>query len=161
MRKTMNTIDLKKLILEIVRKAAILKDRYTEEKSAPVNWTCIFSQSQKEYDELITVAKRIGKAIKETPTGLIFQIDPIKTISGDLHLLKIRKYDATRPEKGDADFTVRNHNKFKNKYLKKKEFTLIQRPEFEMVELMDKNFDVRAYFSHPTQEELLGIKNRK
>jgi hypothetical protein len=40
-----------------------------------------------------------------------------------------------------------------------KNFSLIKRPEMEMIELMDKNFDVRVYFSNPPPDlQLLDKK---
>lgn len=40
------------LIKDIVIKAAILKNRFIKEKTAPVNYACLFSQSQEEYQSL-------------------------------------------------------------------------------------------------------------
>lgn len=150
-------IKLKSLIKKIVKKASELKNKYTDEKSAPVNYACVFSQSQEEFKQLIFITKKIGKIIKETPTGPLFLIKPLKASAGILKLLKIRFPDKTRPERGDADFTVKNFSEFKNKYLSQKNFKLIKRPEMEMIELMDKNFDVRAYFSNPPLDKQLKI----
>ncbi len=106
---------------------------------------------------MIEAAEKIGKVIKETSTGLLFQIEPLETISGVLKLLKIRIPDPTRPEEGDADFTVSNFSNFKNKYLSKNGFELIKREDFVMIELMDPEFNVRAYFSNPPLDKQLGI----
>jgi hypothetical protein len=141
----------------IVEKSRILKDKFTTEKDAQVNYCCIFSQSAKEYAALLACAKKMGKVVKETPSGLLFQIHPLATVAGKLQLLKIRNPDSTRPERGDADFTVKNYPDFKKKYLGKKGFKLIPRENFEMIELMDDKFDVRAYFSHPPLDVQLGI----
>jgi hypothetical protein len=89
---------------------------------------------------------------------MIFHIKPIETVAGKLRLLKIRTPDITRVERGDADFTINEYDKFKRAFLNKKGFKFIQRENFEMIELMDDKYDVRAYFSNPTQEQLLGVK---
>jgi len=90
--------------------------------------------------------------------GPVYHIQPIKTVSGNLKLLKIRKPDSTKPELGDADFTVGNYSEFKKKHLSKTGFKLIpKREDFEMIELVDSKFDVRAYFSHPPLDKQLGI----
>ena len=68
---------------------------------------------------------------------------------------KIRKPDPTRPERGDADFNLDDYEKFKNKYVGKEGFSLIERKDHEMVELMEKGSDVRVYFSHPHIDKLL------
>lgn len=154
----MDKEDLKRIVKEIVKRAFILKNKHTDEINAPVNYACIFSQSKEEYDDLLEVAQKIGNPVKETPTGLLFQIDPLDTVAGKLKLLKIRLPDSTRPERGDADFTVSDFSDFKKKHISKKEFKLIRREDFEMIELMDSEFDVRVYFSNPPLDEQLGIK---
>ena len=154
----MDTAALTQLVEEIVKKANNLKNKHTSEKNAPVNYACIFAQSEEQYNNLIMVAKEIGSIIKETPTGPLFHIQPLKTFSGILKLLKIRKPDPTRPELGDADFTVENYLQFKNKCLSKTGFKLILRENFEMIELVDSKFDVRAYFSNPPLDKQLTTK---
>ncbi|MBI4162332.1 MAG: hypothetical protein HY513_01505 [Candidatus Aenigmarchaeota archaeon] len=155
----MKTEDLKIIIQEIVKQATDLKNKHIDNKNTPVNYACIFSQNKKEYSELIEAARKIGSIIEETPTGLLFHISPLKTVSGILKLLKIRIPDTTRPERGDADFTISNFTYFKKKHLSKDGFKLIKkREDFEMLELMDSMFDVRVYFSSPPLDEQLGIK---
>jgi hypothetical protein len=155
----MDTDDLKIKVKDIVEKATALKNKHINDKNTPVNYACIFSQSQEEYDELLVVSKKIGKVIEEMPSGVLFQINPLNTVSGVLQILKIRIPDTTRPELGDADFTVQNYPDFKKKYLPKKGWKLIKkREDFEMLELMDSNFNVRVYFSNPPLDEQLNIK---
>jgi len=153
----MDVQTLQKMVQEIVRKASELKDWHTDVRDAPVNYACVFSHSLEEYDELVWAAEKMGKAVKETPTGPLFLIGPLETVAGELRLLKIRLPDEERPERGDADFTVPDYGAFKAKYLPRAGFRLIEREGFEMIELVDPKFDVRAYFSHPTLLELLGI----
>lgn len=152
-------MNIEHFVQEIVRKAKALKDKFIDQKDIPVNWACIFPQSENDYDEFVDAALKIGEVIKETSTGKIFHITPISTVAGDLLLLKIRKPDSTRPEMGDADFTVKDYALFKRDALDKDGFKLIVRQDFEMIELVEDNSDVRVYFSNPTQLELLGIKN--
>jgi len=153
----MNTENLKNLVKNIIEKATALKNKHIGDKNTPVNYACIFSQSKEEYDELLEVARKIGKVIKETPTGLLFLIEPLETVSGVLKLLKIRLPDPTRLELGDADFTISNFPEFKKKYLSKQGFKKMQKPDFYMIELMDSDFDVRAYFSNPPLDKQLNI----
>ncbi len=153
----METDLFEELIKEIVIRAKELKDRHTNESSARVNYSAVFSHTQTEYEELLAAANEIGKVVKDTPTGPLFQIKPIDTSSGRLKLLKIRMPDPTRPERGDADFTVSDYSSFKKSCLEKPGFKLIKRKEMEMIELCEESLDVRAYFSHPTLDEQLGI----
>ena len=154
----MRVSELKSAVQNIVKEAARLKDKHTAEKTAHVNYTCIFSQDQREYESLIEAVRQLGgKVRRETPTGPLFEIAPLTTESGKLRLLKIRIPDRTRPERGDADFTVADYGSFKGKYLSKPGFKLIERPEMEMIELMDGAFNVRAYFSNPPLDKQLGL----
>jgi hypothetical protein len=154
----MNIENLKQFAQEIVKKANDLKNKHTSEKNAPVNYACIFCQNDEQYNSLVALAQEIGKMVEETPTGPLFHIQPLDTVAGKLQLLKIRKPDATRPELGDADFTVSNYPEFKKKYLSQKGFSLIVRKNMEMIELVDPKFNVRAYFSNPPLDKQLGIK---
>ena len=149
---------LKIKVQDIVKQATSLKNKYIMDKNTPVNYACIFSQSKEEYEELLEAVQKIGNIIKETPTGLLFYINPLNTVSGVLKLLKVRLPDATRPELGDADFTISNFSDFKKKYLSKDGFKLIKREDFEMIELIDSEFDVRVYFSNPPLDKQLDIK---
>ncbi len=150
--------DLKIKIKNIVEQANILKNQYLQDQNTPVNYACIFSHSQKEYIELLEVAQKIGKVIKQTPTGPLFHLKPLATVSGTLKLLKIRLPDSQHPELGDADFTISNFSEFIREYLPQNDFKLIQREDFNMIELCNNHFNVRAYFSHPPLDEQLNIK---
>jgi hypothetical protein len=155
----MGTEDLKNRIKDIVAMAVLLRDKHIEHEDASVNYACIFSQNKSEYEELLAAARKIGEVIKETPTGQLFHIEPLKTVAGDLRLLKIRIPDVTRPERGDADFTISNFPEFEKKYLSKPNFKIIRRSDFYMIELMDSDFDVRAYFSNPPLDKQLNLEN--
>lgn len=155
----MDDKQLKALVREIVKQATELKDKHTTEKKARVNYACIFTQSEKEYETLLAVAKQSWNVIEDTPTGPLFHIDPpLETIAGTLKLLKIRFPDKTHPDRGDADFTVSDYPTFKTIHLSKLGFKLMVKHEnFEMIELMDPKFNVRAYFSHPPLDQELGL----
>lgn len=154
----MTKSELIKIVTSLVSDACALKDRHTNEKDATVNYACIFPQSQEEYNEYYAVTDEIGKVVKETATGDLFLVDAIPTVSGELRLVKVRKPDPTRTERGDADFTVANYDSFKKAILSKEGTKLIERPEMEMIELMEKEADVRVYFSNPPLDLQLGIK---
>ncbi|QQG39550.1 MAG: hypothetical protein HYS81_04185 [Candidatus Aenigmatarchaeota archaeon] len=155
----MDIVDMKKLIQEIVAQACLLSAKHTSERDAPVNYACIFTQSQSEYEDMLNLARQMGPVVDDTSTGPVFQIVPLSTDAGDLGLLKIRRPDTKRPERGDADFTVSNYQAFKKTCLGKPGFALIKRRNMEMLELVDSSFDVIAYYSHPTLAEVLGIKS--
>ena len=153
----MNTQDLIKLVQDIVRDATALKDELTDEKFAPVNYAAIFSQNEASYEELLLVSGKLGKVIEHTPTGDLFEVEPIDTVSGKLRLLKVRNPDMTRKENGDADFTVENYADFKDACSANPGFNLIERDAYEMIELTKPGSKVRAYFSNPPLDKELGI----
>ena len=148
---------MENLIKKIVEDADKLKDRYTDQKDIPISYACIFSQSEEEQNYLLDEAHKLGSIIKETPTGPLFKIS-LETIAGKLQLLKIRKPDQERPERGDADFNVKDYSSFKEKYLNKTGFSLIVREDFEMIELYEKGSNVRVYFSNPPLDDQFNIE---
>ncbi len=152
----MNIEEFENLIQDIVRKSDRLKNEHTDQKNAKVNYAAIFCQSDKECNNFLNLADQSGRIFKETPTGPLFLIN-LDTKSGKLKLLKIRKPDETRKERGDADFTVDDYGNFKENYLSKPGFSLIKKADFEMIELIDLNFDVRTYFSNPPLDQQFGL----
>jgi hypothetical protein len=145
------------LIQNIVRDAEILKDKYTDQKNIPVNYACIFCQSEEEQEKFLKEAHKFGAVIQEKPNSLLFKITPIETVAGKLQLLRIRQPHPQWPERGDADFTVPDYPSFKEKYLKEPGFSLIPRDNFEMLELYKKGENVRVYFSYPPLDKQLNL----
>jgi len=81
----------------------------------------------------------------------------VKTIVGPLRLVKIRKPDPQRLEKGDVDFNT-DYKNFKKKYQSDSGFELVKRETFEMLRLSNPNFNVMACFSNIPKSKYLGIK---
>lgn len=153
----MTTDELKKLAQEIVAESRLLSAAHTSEPKAPVNYACVFTQSTVEYEEMVRVAHLLGPIAQDTPTGPVFHIAPLSTVAGELQLLKIRRADPKRPERGDADFTVADYESFKKEHLGRPGFGLIKRTEMEMIELIDPAYNVIAYYSYPTLATLLKL----
>lgn len=145
------------IIKYIVEKCVNLKNRYVKESNLDIDYVCIFSHTQKEYTKLLHYATLAGKKVAETKTGPVFRfyISP-KTVAGKPKVLKIRKPDENRRERGDVDFTT-DYLTFKDTYLDNKKFTLITRKNFEMIELHDENYDVLVYFSSIPPSKLLNV----
>lgn len=145
------------LITSIVSQATDLVAQHIPQQSFPVNYACIFAQTNREYVDLNQVTEPLGSVIKETQTGNVYQIAPLPTVAGGLQLVKIRVPDQMRSELGDADFTVVDFAMFKQTFLHKPGFSLIERPTMQMVELIDPQYAVRAYFSNPPLTEQLEL----
>lgn len=149
-----------KILEYIILKTLELNRVHIPDESVRVNYSAIFCQSDDEYEELNREAAQLGDVVEDTPTGPLYKFHKsLQTIAGPLWLLKIRKPDLTRPQRGDADFTLKDYNSFKEKYLRDAEhFKLIDRGNFEMIELKDLRFDVLCYFSNIPVIVQLGIK---
>jgi hypothetical protein len=153
----MTVDELKKLTQEIVAEARRLSAAHTSAEQAPVNYACVFTQSIAEYEKMVKVARQLGPVAQDTPAGPVFYIPPLSTVAGTLRLLKIRRPDPKRPERGDADFTVADYETFKKTHLGKPGFGLIKRTAMEMIELIDPAYNVIAYYSHPTLAAVLKL----
>lgn len=149
--------DFNRIIDYIVQKCVDLKNKYIEEK-LEIDYVCIFSQTQEEYNQFLDLASSLGKIVHETKTGPIFKFNsPPQTIAGKPKLLKIRIPDPTRPQRGDVDFNT-DYEKFKKKYLDNKKVKLTKSWDgFEMIELRDEKFDVLVYFSISPLSKNLGV----
>ncbi len=145
------------IIDHIVSSCIKLKDKYITEKNLPIDYICIFSQNEDEYNEFLKYARLIAEIVEETSTGPMFKLLNVPTTeAGNPKVLKVRKPDKTRPQRGDVDFTS-NYKKLKAKYFDNNRFKRIKREKFEMLELADKDFDVLVYFSSIPPSKLAGI----
>lgn len=154
----MNTIN--KILEYIIPKTLELNQIHIPDESVRVNYSAIFCQNYVEYEALNMEAAALGAIAEDTPTGPLYKFHkPLQTLACPLWFIKIRKPDPTRPERGDADFVLKDYNSFKEKYLKDmKYFKLIDRGNFEMIELKDSKFDVISYFSNIPLIVQLGIE---
>jgi hypothetical protein len=142
----------------IVSRSTELKNTFTDASSAPVEFSCIFCQNEEEYKDFTLSIEALGEVVERTPSGFTYLLkNPVNTIAGPLRLVKIRKPDIQRPERGDADFNT-NYNNFKIKYLGKPGFEFLKRESFEMLRLSNPTYDVMACFSNIPKSKNLGIK---
>ncbi|HAH04408.1 MAG: hypothetical protein UV78_C0008G0017 [Parcubacteria group bacterium GW2011_GWA2_43_17] len=132
-------------------RATALKDKYTKEHNAMAVWVCVFAQSDDEYQQLLTEAKKLGDIFEETANGPKFLLN--QPIAGTVRILKIRQPDPDKTERGDADFTISDYKAFKKEQAGQANFKIIPKDNFEMMELMEPGATVRAYFSYPSIEE--------
>lgn len=115
-------------------------------KSFPIKSLTVFSHSQEEYDLLISIIDEMGKPYDFNNGPRIELEKPIKVGDNEITYLRIRKPDIDRPQVGCNDFET-DYETFKNEYLSNNQtnLSLIKRPEYEMIELRDNDFDVLAY----------------
>lgn len=144
-------------ISEILKLAeSVIKEQIQEELI--LDYVDIFPKSEEERISLQEVLNKLGSEICKTKTGPTYLLSkPLPTKFGPLKLVRVRIYDKQKKQKGAPDFEVKNYKKFKEKYLKKQCFHLIERPKYEMIELNVKNSNVLIYFPNETLSESLGL----
>ena len=136
-----------------------MKNKYTDANDSPIEFVCIFCQSDEEYEKLTTEIQALGKIVQNTTTGFTYLLNqPLKTGAGPLSLVKIRKPDPLRKERGDTDFNT-NYPEFKREYSNEPNFELIERAGFEMLRLSSPNREVMVCFSSIPLSRVLGIKH--
>lgn len=147
-----------KTVTYIVDRSMEVKNKFTDELLAPVEFACIFCQSEEEYKQFTNSIKELGKIAERTQSGYTYLLDkPIETVAGPLRLVKIRKPDVQSTERGDVDFNT-DYKRFKEKYQDHLKFELVKRVTFEMLRLSDPDFDVMVCFSNIPKSKDLGIK---
>jgi hypothetical protein len=114
----------------------------------PIKSLTVFAHSQSEFESLIKILAQIGKPYNYNNGPRVELHYPIEVGENRIVYLRIRKPDPERPQIGCNDFET-NYEIFKKKYLSKfvDNLQLIKRPEYEMIELHNKDFDVLAYFA--------------
>jgi len=113
----------------------------------PINGLTIFSHYQDEFDKLKRIAFGLGTLHEEHNGPYVKLFDPISLPHNQLELLRIRQPDPYRSQVGCNDFKVPNYEKFLNQFLKANpnNLRLIKRPEYDMIEFFDPDYDVLAY----------------
>lgn len=130
----------------IASKSTELCKRVTGEEY-PISGSTVFSHYPKEFETLKKFLLGLGERISEH-NGLYVKLrEPITLPNNKLKLLRVRLPDPYRLHVGCNDFEVLSYNDFKNKYLEvnPNNLRLIKRPEYEIIEFFDPDFDVLAY----------------
>jgi len=149
--------DLVKAAQEAVSKSNDLKNKFTYAIDAPVGFGCVFCQSEEEYKKFTDVITPLGRIVEDTPSGYTYLLEkPIDTVSGPLRLLKIRKPDPNRKERGDADFNT-NYEEFSSKYQNDPRFKIVEHETFKYLRLEVPGFDTMACFSNIPKSKVLGL----
>lgn len=151
-KKLFNIVDY------IIKQGKRITAEYTGLTDLPVDYVHIFAQSKEEQKELLSKIKQLGKVVERPKTGITYQLNqPHLTEAGELLLVNIRFPDPTRPQRGAPDFRVEDFKEFKKQVLNKENINLIQRPNYEMVEIWDKKEDVLVYFLSEPLTVALGL----
>jgi hypothetical protein len=139
--------DLAKIINYLIGRGLETIKNNTEGVEVVIDYVAIFAKNDEEFNRLNSFAKTLGKEVdmESAKTGHTYELfEPLQTSVGLLKLVKIRKPDQVRPQRGAPDFKVKNYQEFKNKYIRSSgNFTLMLRKDYEMIEI--KGIDVYVY----------------
>ena len=144
------------MIEEIINKS--LKRIEKDIKEIPdiinIDFIDIFPTSEEHKKELDKEAIKNGKLVKKTERGNIYLLNnPIKTIYGELSLIKVRFFDETRLNwEAAADFALKDRKPLEDKVGKDPRFKYIERPEWDAIEF--KTEDTLVYFLLPLASEV-------
>lgn len=143
-------ISSKEKLLEAVQYVASSATKLGQQvvgEEYPINSLTIFSHYQDEFAKLKEILLEMGKLDHENNGPFVQLNNPITLPNNDLQLLRVRQPDPYRLQVGCCDFQVPNYEEFKSVFLNKNpnNLRLITRPEYEMIEFFDPNFDILAY----------------
>ncbi|HCQ30894.1 TPA: hypothetical protein DIU27_00730 [Candidatus Collierbacteria bacterium] len=123
-----------------------------------LDYVAIFCRDGEEISSLTQEIEQLGDEVEETSTGKTYKLrNPLNTAVGNLYLIKLRHPDHTRPQRGEPDFRVSDYFHFKSRYSKTPGITLIERDDYEMLELSHPKYDVLVYFPNKPLGVELGI----
>ena len=142
-------IQNKEGLIEAVKYVATETSRMAEKivgKSFPIESLTIFAHSQSEYELLTRILADMGKPYNYNNGPRVELNKPVIVNNNRITQLRIRKPDSERPQVGCNDFKT-DYEIFKMEYLLKHpdNLRLVKRPDYEMIEFHDVNFDVLAY----------------
>jgi hypothetical protein len=145
----MTPIQSQKELIDVVEYIALNTSKMAEKiigKSFPIKSLTVFSHSHQEFELLSQIIYGMGKPFNYNNGPRVELNNPIKIGDNKITHLRIRKPDNERPQVGCNDFET-DYVAFKEECLVKchDNLRLIVRPEYEMIEMRDDNFDVLAY----------------
>lgn len=143
------SIQNQKELIETIKYVASETTRMAQRivgKAFPIKSLTVFAHSQLEFELMCEMLTKVGKPYNYNNGPRVELYEPIEIGENRITHIRIRKPDLERPQVGCSDFET-TYETFKSEYLSKypDSLSLIKRPEYEMIELHDKNFDVLAY----------------
>jgi hypothetical protein len=113
----------------------------------PISSLTIFSHYPEEFENLQKIILSLGKLYNKNNGPRVTLREPIKVGDNMIQYLRVRKPDSYRMQVGCCDFEVEDYVDFEKQYLSKhgQNLRLIDRPDYQMIEFFDPDFDVLAY----------------
>lgn len=141
--------ELKEAIGYLIKQEAELAAKAVG-NSLPITYLTIFSHYADEYDRLVSLVQTWGEVSKANNGVKALLRQPITEQDQNINELRIRKPDPYRMQVGCCDFGIEYYCAFKESHLTNNpNLRLIERPDYEMIEFFDPDFDVLAYIVSP------------
>ncbi len=134
--------------MEIVDKSLPILKKYKLLHLSPLlDFVDIFPKSVEECTKLTSELRVLGSPVFSTETGATYKLHvALPTASGDFSLVRVRKFDPTKLEfLGHPDYVFKNYAMVKELLLRDPHVNVVTRPEYEMLEIWDKDFEVCLY----------------
>jgi hypothetical protein len=113
----------------------------------PIPYLTIFAHYPEEYEKLRQIILKLGSEVQAN-NGVAVKLDnPIKAADQYIPKIRIRQPDPYRYQVGCNDFKVPDYEQFKSMLVNtgRQGYRISQRPDYEMIEIFDPDFDVLAY----------------
>ncbi len=116
-------------------------------QNLPISSLTVFAHYPEEYEHLTKILNALGTFYNENNGPRVVLDKPLKIGNNTITHLRVRKPDPHRMQVGCNDFDIENYIEFKKQNLlaHPNNLRLIDRPEYEMVEFFDPDYDVLAY----------------
>ena len=113
----------------------------------PITSLTVMSHYPDEFEYLKTLLSSLGEYVGQIYGPRVRLYSPIVAGIHTITHLRIREPDSYRAHVGSNDYDIPDYATFKNAYLEHcaENLHLIKRPEYEMIEFSDPDFDVLGY----------------
>jgi nitrogen fixation protein NifU and related proteins len=143
----------------VLQSQEIIEDYGVREFEPVLDYIDIFPMSEQHRDALLQEIEGMSTKVLESESGATYRLSKaIRTLEGDLEFVRIRIFDySPLPFRGYADFAVGDFDKAKSKLIKLPNVNLVERANYELVEICNDKYPIRLYIpSTPFSETLLA-----
>ena len=116
-------------------------------ETAPITSLTIFAHYPAEFEILKKIQAEMGTQVGDVLGPRVVLHEPIVVEGGAITHLRIRQPDPYHGQVGSNDYDIADYATFKEKFLaaKPNNLRLLVRPDYELIEFWDPDFDVTGY----------------
>jgi hypothetical protein len=159
----MDVNDLQTIIITILDKVSVYKEKHIQAPLGPIDYVAIFPESKEYRGSFITLMKQLNAtSVYSDNDGELYQLlKSVQTKFGAVSYIKIclvdSIYNSKRNKIGYVDYQVTNYSFLKEEYGKRPEFTFIHGDGWEILCLEQPNVDVSVYIPNIPLTKDLGF----